>query len=285
MKIGAVIGAIRKNKNLKSKDVYKGILSRPAISRFEKGHSDTTADKFFQILDNLNLSLEEFHFLYDGNKTNTDAMMISAYSEAYYAKDIPRLTALEEEARNHFDETFQIRYLHHASIIHLLQCNLSELPFPHNEVAVIKDYLFHCETWHYYELVLFTNALDFFPEDAVDAVYARAKEKMTEFTQMKRYKNELFSLISNILVLQLEKNNLEKSLFYYADLEKTISASDNRMYEHALLLFFKELIGIMQHQEDTQKLTDIIQTFKLLDMERVANHCADLLETVRNNNA
>ena len=285
MKIGAVIGAIRKNKNLKSKDVYKGILSRPAISRFEKGHSDTTADKFFQILDNLNLSLEEFHFLYDGNKANTDAMMISAYSEAYYAKDIPRLTALEEEARNHFDETFQIRYLHHASIIHLLQCNLSELPFPHNEVAVIKDYLFHCETWHYYELVLFTNALDFFPEGAVDAVYARAKEKMTEFTQMKRYKNELFSLISNILVLQLEKNNLEKSLFYYADLEKTISASDNRMYEHALLLFFKELIGIMQHQEDTQKLTDIIQTFKLLDMERVANHCADLLETVRNNNA
>ena len=65
MQIGEVIGAIRKNKNLKSKDVYKGILSRPAISRFEKGNSDTTADKFLQILDNLNLSLEEFHFLYD----------------------------------------------------------------------------------------------------------------------------------------------------------------------------------------------------------------------------
>ncbi|WP_108033372.1 hypothetical protein [Trichococcus patagoniensis] len=30
-------------------------------------------------------------------------------------------------------------------------------------------------------------------------------------------KNELFSLISNILVLQLEKNNLKKSLFYGID--------------------------------------------------------------------
>ena len=285
MQIGEVLGDIRKNKNLKSKEVYKGILSRPAISRFEKGHSDTTAEKFLQILENLNLSLEEFHFLYDGNKANTDAMMISAYSEAYYAKDIPRLAALEEASRNHFDETSQIKYLHHASIIHLLRCNLSELPFPHKELAVIKDYLFDCETWHYYELVLFTNALDFFPEDAVDAVYARAKEKMTEFNQMKRYKNELFSLISNILVLQLEKNNLEKSLFYYDDLEKTVSVSDNRMYEHVMLLFFKELIGIMQQQEDAQKLTDIIQTFKLLDMERVANQCEGLLETVRNNNA
>ena len=212
-------------------------------------------------------------------------MMISAYSEAYYAKDLLRLAELEEEGNKHFDETSQIRFLHHASIIHLLRCNLSELPFPHKELAVIKDYLFQCETWNYYELVLFTNSLDFFPEEVLDAVYTKAKEKMTEFNQLKRYKNELFSLISNILVLQLEKNNLEKSLFYYADLEKTISASDNRMYEHALLLFFKELIGIMQHQEDTQKLTDIIQTFKLLDMERVANHCADLLETVRNNNA
>ncbi|MFZ2539989.1 MAG: helix-turn-helix domain-containing protein [Oscillospiraceae bacterium] len=285
MQIGEVIGAIRKNKNLKSKDVYKGILSRPAISRFEKGQSDTTAEKFLQILHNLNLSLEEFHFLYDGNKASTDAMMISAYSEAYYSKDIPRLAALEEEARNHFDETFQIRYLHHASIIHLLRCNLSELPFPHKEFAIIKDYLFHCESWHYYELVLFTNSLDFFPEDVLDAVYARAKEKMTKFNQIKRYKNELFSLISNILVLQLENNNIEKSLFYYADLEKTVSASDNRMYEHTMLLFFKELIAIMQHQKDAQKLTDIIQTFKLLDMERIGNQCAGLLEIVRKNNA
>ena len=119
----------------------------------------------------------------------------------------------------------------------------------------------------------------------MDAVYARAKEKMTEFNQMKRYKNELFSLISNILVLQLEKNDLEKSLFYYADLEKTVSASDNKMYEHTMLLFFKELIAIMQQQEDAQKLTDIIRTFKLLDMDRIANQCVGLLKTVRNNNA
>ena len=285
MKIGEVIGAIRKNKNLKLKDVYKGILSRPAISRFEKGHSDTTTDKFFQILDNLNLSLEEFHFLYDGNKANTDAMMISAYSEAYYAKDIPKLAVLEEEVKNRFEETSKIKYLHHASIVHLLRCNLSELPFPHKELAVIKDYLFQCETWNYYELVLFTNSLDFFPEEVLDAVYTKAKEKMTEFNQLKRYKNELFSLISNILVLQLEKNNLEKSLLYYADLEKTLSTSDNRMYEHAMLLFFKELIAVMQHKEDTEKLTAILQTFKLLDMERIGNQCAGLLEIVRKNNA
>ncbi|WP_320163437.1 helix-turn-helix domain-containing protein [uncultured Trichococcus sp.] len=284
MQIGEAIGAIRKNKNLKSKDIYKGILSRPAISRFEKGHSDTTAEKFFQILDNLNLSLEEFHFL-SNNKANTDAMMISTYSEAYYAKDLLRLAALEEKAKNRFEETSKIKYLHHASIIHLLQCNISELPFPHKELAVIKDYLFQCETWHYYELVLFTNSLDFFPEDVLDAVYARAKEKMTEFNRMKSYQNELFSLISNILVLQLGKNNLEKSWLYYADLEKTVSASDNRMYEHAMLLFFKELIAIMQHKEDTEKLTAILQTFNLLNMERIGNQCAGLLEIVRKNNA
>ncbi|CZR05869.1 Hypothetical protein TFLO_3086 [Trichococcus flocculiformis] len=265
--------------------MYKGILSRPAISRFEKGKSDTTAEKLFQILDNLNLTLEEFHFLYNGNKANTDAMMISAYSEAYYAKDLLRLAELEEEGNKHFDETSQIRFLHHASIIHLLRCNLSELPFPHKELAVIKDYLFQCETWNYYELVLFTNSLDFFPEEVLDAVYTKAKEKMTEFNQLKRYKNELFSLISNILVLQLEKNNLEKSLLYYADLEKTLSTSDNRMYEHAMLLFFKELIAVMQHKEDTEKLTAILQTFKLLDMERIGNQCAGLLEIVRKNNA
>lgn len=230
------------------------------------------------------MSLEEFQFLYN-NEANTDAMLIGSYSEAYYAKDLPRLAELEEAAKKQFDETSTIKYLHHACIIHLLQCNLSDLPFPHKEFAIIKDYLFDCETWHYYELVLFTNALDFFPEDVLDAVYGRAKVKMTAFNQMKLHKNELFSLISNILVLQLEKNNLEKSLFYYDDLEKSVSASDNRMYEQAMLLFFKELIAIMQHEEDAQKLTDIIRTFKFLDMDRMANQCVGLLEIVRKNNA
>ena len=50
MEMGKLIRVIRKNKNLKSKDVYKDILTRPAISRFERGQSDTTAKKLFQIL-------------------------------------------------------------------------------------------------------------------------------------------------------------------------------------------------------------------------------------------
>lgn len=41
----------------------------------------------------------------------------------------------------------------------------------------------------------------------------------------------------------------------------------------------------MQHKEDTEKLTAILQTFKLLDMERIGNQCAGLLEIVRKNNA
>ena len=80
MKTGEIIKYIRLSKKLKSKNIYNGILSRPAVSRFERGLSDTTTEKFFNILDNLNISLEEFHFIYNNYKVNTDHIFLDEYS-------------------------------------------------------------------------------------------------------------------------------------------------------------------------------------------------------------
>lgn len=286
MEIGKLIRAIRKNKNLKSKDVYKNILTRPTISRFESGKSDTTADKLFQILRNMNITLEEFYFHYNGNAENDDFLMIAAYMEAYYAKDLSKLASLEREAKTRYEETANIKFLHYEAIIHLFQRQLSYQDVLDEQFSIIRDYLIACETWGYYEVVLFTNSLDFFPTDLIDALYPTVKLKMTEFNRIRRYKNEFFSLISNILVLYLKKNDAEKSAYYYTELESVVSNSDNRMYEHAILLFFKELIVLIQDkQERPYKIHTILQMFDLLEMDRMSKQCRGLLDVVRRNNA
>ena len=286
METRKLIRAIRKNKNLKSKDVYKDILTRPAISRFERGQSDTTVEKLFQILRNMNITLEEFYFQYNDNTENDDFLTIDAYTEAYYAKDHSKLADLEREAQIRYEETPNIKFLHYAAIIHLFQRKLTYQPISGEQFSVIRNYLVACETWGYYEVVLFTNSLDFFSADLIEALYSTVKLKMTEFNRIRRYKNELFSLISNILVLYLEKNDVDKSAFYYAELESAVSNSDNRMYEHAILLFFKELISLIREKkEDTHKLQQILQMFDFLEMNRISKQCSSLLADVRRNNA
>lgn len=286
METGKLIRAIRKNKNLKSKDVYKDILTRPAISRFERGQSDTTVEKLFQILRNMNITLEEFYFQYNDNTENDDFLTIDAYTEAYYAKDHSKLADLEREAQIRYEETPNIKFLHYAAIIHLFQRKLTYQPISGEQFSVIRNYLVACETWGYYEVVLFTNSLDFFSADLIEALYSTVKLKMTEFNRIRRYKNEIFSLISNILVLYLEKNDVDKSAFYYAELESAVSNSDNRMYEHAILLFFKELISLIREKkEDTHKLQQILQMFDFLEMNRISKQCSSLLADVRRNNA
>ncbi|MFY9903252.1 Rgg/GadR/MutR family transcriptional regulator [Trichococcus shcherbakoviae] len=286
METGKLIRAIRKNKNLKSKDVYKNILTRPAISRFESGKSDTTAEKLFQILRNMNITLEEFYFQYNGNAENDDFLTIDAYTEAYYAKDLSKLADLEREAKIRYEETANIKFLHYAATIHLFQRKLTYQPISGEQFSIIRNYLVACETWGYYEVVLFTNSLDFFSADLIDALYPTVKLKMTEFNRIRRYKNELFSLVSNILVLYLEKNDADKSAYYYAELESAVSNSDNRMYEHAILLFFKELIALIRDKkEDTHKLQQMLQMFDFLEMKRISKQCSSLLADVRRNNA
>lgn len=57
MKIGIIIKQLRVNKKILSKNLYHNLLTRVAIVKFEKGESDTSSEKFLEILDRLSLIL------------------------------------------------------------------------------------------------------------------------------------------------------------------------------------------------------------------------------------
>lgn len=85
MYIGKTIRRIRLDKNMPVNKVYKGILSRPVVARFEKGLADTTVTRFLKILNNLNITLEEFEGFYiDG--PNKNAYYTNGYIDAFYKK-------------------------------------------------------------------------------------------------------------------------------------------------------------------------------------------------------
>lgn len=284
MKTGEVIKYIRLSKKMKSKNVYTDILSRPAISRFEKGLSDTTSEKFLKIITNLTISLDEFYFIYNHSTVDDSSEFLSEYSQAFYLNDLTRLKELKRVMEQKHQLTNKLVFLHYSALTDLTISYVSNEKSHLDNLQLLKEYLLGCEEWTYYELVLFTNSLDFFPEDLILLLYKRTKEKLADFNSLNKYNNDVFSLILNILVVFITKHDKEKSSFFYQELKGSISATNNKMYEKTMLIYFNDLITMMYSKEVASPSIDkIIGLFDYLDMPLKKAQCTSLFEIVKNN--
>ncbi|AEB28834.1 transcription regulator [Carnobacterium sp. 17-4] len=285
MKIGKVIKTIRTSKKIKTSNTYSNILSRPAISKFEKGLSDTTSTKLFQILNNLNVSLDEFYLIYNNYNLDDEHTFLSKYSQYFYQNDIENLKKLKISLKEKYKVNNQIKLFHYSVLTDLtISYILNEKPNS-KSLDILQSYLLNCEDWTYYEIVLFTNSLDLFSEEQILLLYKRTKSKLEHFKMLRKYNNEIFSLLSNILVIFIKKNNINKSCFFYEELKNNMSETINTMYEKTMMIFFKELVTIMSSKNYNNKnIEKIISLFVYLDMPLKEFQCTSLFEVVKSNN-
>ena len=67
---GKIIKQIRKSKNMTLKEVAGEALSSSQLSRFENEKSVIPVDLFYEVLDNLNSTTEEFNYIKNEKQPN-----------------------------------------------------------------------------------------------------------------------------------------------------------------------------------------------------------------------
>lgn len=63
---GEIFKKFRESRGFRLKDVANEVISTSQLSRFEKGETDLTISKFILILDEINLSIDEFMYAVHG---------------------------------------------------------------------------------------------------------------------------------------------------------------------------------------------------------------------------
>lgn len=281
MKTGVIIKEIRKAKKIKSKELYKELLSRPGIVKFENGESDTTTHKFFLMLERLNITLEEFDMLIK-RKENRDIFYTSNYIKKFYENNIDGLFQLAQNADNEFTITRNVKFCHYKAICYLLIDDLTGKKDYENEGYILQNYLMQCNTWGYYELTLFINSLSFYSNELIDLVYRKAKRNLINFNTMARYQNELFILLLNILEKKVRSLNFQKVDYYLNEIENIDNTNKEQMYFNTMKKFFSELIYLSktENENGVEDIKKIIEIMRFLNMDFKAKQCEDLLEFV-----
>lgn len=266
MYIGKTIKTIRKNKHIKSNILYKNILTRPAIVKFEKGLADTSVTKFLQIIDNLNITLEEFEAIHT-NILNKNIYYTNGYIHAYKNRNKIKLQTLINEAHNEYLTTNNERYNHYNALISLILSDLNSEPANSENIYTIQNYLMNCNTWGYYEVTLFTNTLSFYSNEIIDLVYEKASRILKTVPYNNRYRNEYAFLLCNIIEYKLLNKHVKSAKFYLSEFKNQELDTLDNMYTQTIFKYLTATIEYITTNQNEELIKRIIDIFDFLNLE------------------
>lgn len=278
-KVGLVIRDIRKSKHLKLSYVYEGILSRQASCNFEKGLNDTTVNKFFNILERLNTSLEEFHVTF--TKSNSiQFQLFDEISKYFYKNDVNGLERMMIEMEKSYSTSDNVRFLHYKimvqQIINTIHNKEQTIDFD-----ILRNYLVNCNSWGYYEIILFGNCINYFSQEFIDTVFYRVKRNLIQI-QFNRYTNELAKIILNIIFLNIKKGDYECAKRYLVEYNTLFVYLENDSYYNLMKKFFNSLLDVLHRKKDSfENLEMVLNILEFLELHNRKKQCILLLESLK----
>lgn len=218
------------------------------------------------MLNNLNVSSDEFFFIKNGLKKEQYSDYMVDIRTAYEMKDKEQLIVVKKKCCV-YEKRDQIKFIHLSLLIDLLVNKLDNIPCTKKNDLVM--YLVKIETWTKYELVLFNNCMYAFNESMIDLIAKKIVSKLSLYENFQNYGNEAFRLLTNVYMYYLEKKNFSKLLAIMKSLEEQ-KLTEDCLYEKNILLYFQGIHQIIfkNKSKGIDKIEKALGIFDVLESER-----------------
>lgn len=279
--LGSTFRTLRKNRHISLKQVATDQVSISQLSRFERGESDISLEKFFIALGNINVEMKEFMDTLNNYQRTEQIRFMSLLIDLEYKRDISGFQELLISEQEKFKEDSS-NYRHYLNTI-LLQgfickCDPS-ICFPKKYVQEISDYLFSTEQWEIYEIILIGNLYLFLDVPLLHKMGQEIINRRDFYKEIGTHNNLVTMTLLNIWESCLHRDSLVIARYYQAETEKLLH-NETKVYERTIYLF---LLGLQEYKEKLtlsglEKMNQAIQIFKWLGCDNLANNYTTDLE-------
>lgn len=264
--LGNTIRQIREDKMITMTDLTTGIMSISQLSKFERGETRISSEKFIQLLERLDVTMDEFLYLDEDNEFYSTEVLIDHLKKAYLEEDINKLLHYRKLQLTKGKKL-------NATMISVLAKNLSSnIQLDDQEIIALCDYLFTVKTWGRHEIILFGNTITALPFETIKIYIQELIRKDIQFYKIKSNKKLLVSTLINISIILLEQDSYieVKQL-----LEKIKVIIDQDEYFLLEMNSYKFVNGLLLYKtgNKTEGSFDIemsIKTFQFLECENLA---------------
>lgn len=252
MRHGELIKKLRTERKLTQNQLSAGITSRNSLAAFERGGSNISFDNLVKYCTRLNITLEEYEYLYDRSLIDPRRELATKVAHGFKA---PFDQTLADELLTQFDETNDFYFYSLYAQYYLLndfQCQtLSKDPNVPEIVERLKRYLDSVYAWGRFELVLFTNCLFVFEDKYIGFQYHESIESMWLAVNSSNHANDLLAFLINGSQLTFERHDDKIFPEFQIELIKVAQTYHDLRARLAVKVF--EMLQRARHNEDISK--------------------------------
>lgn len=243
---GATMKSIRKQKGLTQKELYTGVVSKSFYSDFEADKYSITVEKFQGLLQNLNISIEEFLYFHNQMELSDTQKLEKDIDDNYKQGKFEELFRIYQEYyTSHIRE---VRYLASKAYLLVLITNSNFYNFSRDPLNEIISNLESTKSWTLNEIKLAKLVLLSIPEKKIKEsfkLYNKISEELSKYMNFSDlvYQKELADLYFNRIQSLLVLNNVPEAENVFQDYSNLMNGMDE-LNLFAQFHFIEILLGL-----------------------------------------
>lgn len=270
---GVIFKSFRVGKNLSLAFVTKGIMSPAQLSKFERGSNDITTEKFFMILDRINITPEEF-FLAKNNYSLSGLEKDLTKIRRYYGEN--NASKLKVLLAHELDKYHRSKLIYSKLNAICIKGYLNEVvPLEgfsptSQEKKLICDYLLSVDDWSYYEILLFSNCMKSINLYTSISLAKEMTKRVTFYQDLLKHKRAIIQALINMLIICTEQSLFKESQ-YFKNVFSSLLKDESLLYERNVFLFAKGLLYFKLGENDhgISLMNTSLDVFKMLGCDNL----------------
>ncbi|MFD2304904.1 helix-turn-helix domain-containing protein [Enterococcus termitis] len=275
---GLIVRKIRLAKGISQKELYSSLISKSYAIEFEKGHHDLSLELLEQVLEALAVTADEFLFIYNQYTIPETTSFWSLLAKASNENDLNALIALKKEIVNQAasdkKELFLALVEGRIQIVnHFLRSNkIDYTTIPPEQMDIVVQFLLNRESWTLFELLVFTNTLDYFTHDQRMIFIKNVYKLLQKYHSYDRGKEILQILLINFAELCLKEKEFPIA-HELLDKLKNLNTDLNSGLYRIIERFFRGILLIMEgaDREGKQICKKTLEMLDYLGYDQIAH--------------
>lgn len=271
---GEVFRLFREAKGFTQKEAAGDDVSRGLLSDFEHGNHSISVDKFFNVLQNINVNAFEFQFAYNNYLESKDILLFNLnISDAYLRPNITKLKNILKELEKAIAQTpnkkkFLLDKIAVESILSIIDPSYL---IPINDIHFLKNYFLTIKEWGLFDVTLLGYCTTIFDISTLYTLIEHMVSPTQQSIRIHYVKKSMIGTILNAVSVFIENNqtNLANNLLDYLD---EIKIHEYDIYEKITFVYNRAMCEYKDGKiSEIDTLKHCLEIMEFLDCAGTAN--------------
>lgn len=218
---GETIRTIRQEKGFLQKEIYDGVVAKSFAIRFEKGEVMLQYDTFLTVLNSLNMTVDEFHFIHQNYQLVVEKNFWTEFTEGVSSSNERKLlNVYDQEVNSKRVFNRVVAYLARglATYYQVTTENLAQA-LNKEEISYVENYFLRKKLWTLDDVTCINLMYPILKPAIRKELFKKAHQELLNYRDFPNYYERMTSFLSDYILLCYEEADYQEGNLWFVKLQ------------------------------------------------------------------